>query len=241
MAKIDRAGSLVYSTFIAGDSIDESAGIAVDDRGNSYVTGYTFSGDFPTTRGAFQRVRPSPNGDAFVVKLNDAGSRLVYSTYLGGAESFDGATAIAIDRAGNALVAGTTFSNDFPLVNEVQNRLSVGAPLPSRCAGAFQSDSDSFVTKLNAQGSALLFSTYYGESGIENATGIAVDAAENAYVCGITCSDNFPTLRAIQSRFGRATQDAFLFKRARSTDAAAVLPIPPIFTSHLSGAIPVRS
>ena len=122
-------------------------GIAVDSAGNAYVTGYTVSTDFPTANALF----PTSGGpqDAFVTKLNPAGSALVYSTYLGGSGS-DTGSAIAVDSSGNAYVTGSEFTN-FPTANALFAANGGGI--------------DAFVTKLNAAGSALVYSTYLGGSG----------------------------------------------------------------------------
>ncbi len=114
VTKLNPTGTaLVYSTYLGGTSVDEGTGIAVDTAGNTFVTGYTGSTDFPTTAGAFQTSLGSLGGNAFVTKLNSTGTALVYSTYLGGTSS-DGGTGIALDPAGNAYVTGFTTSTDFP-------------------------------------------------------------------------------------------------------------------------------
>src|SRR5207244_12109815 len=109
--------SLLYATHLVSSSDDVANGIAVDHAGNAYLTGLTGSTDFPT-------VNPLPParvglGDAFVAKLDPAGSTLIYATSLGGS-SYDGAYGIAVDRAGNAYVTGYTSSADFPTANAFQ-------------------------------------------------------------------------------------------------------------------------
>jgi hypothetical protein len=146
------------------------------------VTGYTTSADFPITALAFQAANGGQN--AFVTKLNAAGSALVYSTYLGGSGGELG-NAIALDSSGNAYVTGETRSTDFPTANAFQQASGGG-------------QNDVFVTKLNATGSALAYSTYLGGSGGEQGRGIAVDSSGNAYVTGLTDSANFPTANAFQ-------------------------------------------
>ena len=145
--------TLVYSTYLGGSNLDDCWGIAVDSSGNAYVTGHTYSTDFPTTAGAFQTTF---NGsiDAFVTKLNSSGTGLLYSTYLGGSD-VDFGYGIAVDTSGNAYVAGETRSSEFPTT-----------------AGAFQTtyaggDRDAFVIQLNATGTSLLYSTYLGGSGYD--------------------------------------------------------------------------
>jgi hypothetical protein len=202
------APSLIYSTFLGGSTnpygdTEKGAGIAVDSLGNAYVTGQTDSADFPTTLGAFQ----AANGggvDAFVTKINAAGSALVYSTYLGGSSS-DRGYGIALDGSGNAYVTGNTFSTNYPTLNAAQ-----AAP-----GGSL----DAFVTKLSADGAALVYSTYLGGSGIENGRvgyfyphlgGIAVDASGNAFVTGVTYSTDFPTVNAFQTTYGGGESDDFV-------------------------------
>ena len=187
VAGYDRRRALVidpilsYSTFLGGSNRDFATGIAVDSSGSAYVTGWTSSADFPT-------VNPiQTGGGVFVSKLNPDGSALVYSTYLGGGN--DQKTAIAVDAAGNAYVTGSPASADFPVTpGAFQTISSGGAP--------------AFVSKLNADGSALVYSTYLGGSGQEIATGIALDSSGNAYVTGSTYSADFPTVNPIQTGEG---------------------------------------
>src|SRR5262249_55509872 len=147
---------------------DSAAGIAVDGSGNAYVTGSTDSSNFPTTAGAFQTTSGG-NRDAFVTKLDASGTGPVYSTYLA-RRGFDVGSGIAVDGSGNAYVTGDTSSSNFPTT-----------------AGAFQTSSggdlnNGFVTKLNASGTALVYSTYLGGSGFDEGAGIAVDGSGSAYV-----------------------------------------------------------
>jgi Beta-propeller repeat len=178
VTKLNASGSaLVYSTFLGGFDIDDGLGIAVDSAGNAYVTGETHSLNFPTTAGAFDRTRTG--SDAFVTKLNAAGSALVYSTYLGGSAVQFGSR-VAVDAGGNAFVMGSTSSADFPT--------TTGA-FDTTANGAF----DVFVTKLNASGSALTYSTFLGGQGFDSGGGLAIDAAGSAYVSGGAGSTDFPT------------------------------------------------
>jgi len=193
VTKLDPAGSaLVYSTFLGGTSgIDEGLGLAIDAGGNAYVTGVTLSSDFPTTPGAFQSVSGGAR-DAFVTKLNPAGSLLVYSTYLGGGKH-DLASAIAVDAAGNAFVAGTTgpledgCNSSFPCTDDFPTTAGAVQPV---YGGGFR---DAFLATLDSSGSALIFSTYLGGSGNDSGIGIALDSGANAYIAGATASSNFPT------------------------------------------------
>lgn len=185
---------LAYSTYLGGDQPDSGAGIAIDTAGNAYITGWTVSANFPVLRGYSSS--NSGGVDVFIAKLNPTGAALVYSTYLGG-NSDDRGFGIAVDTAGNASVTGWTYSANFPTVSALQPRL----------AGV----QNAFVAKLNAAGNALLYSTYLGGSGASSGTGIAVDAAGNAYVTGDTTSLNFPVVNAFHSSNAGA-QDAFAAK-----------------------------
>lgn len=175
---------LVYSTFLGGANVDLGSDITVDASGNAYVAGTTqllsIPSTFPTTAGAFDTTH-NGSQDAFVTKINSTGSALVYSTFIGGSD-LDGASAIALDAAGNAYVTGTTSSTDFPTTVGAFDNTHNGIP-----------GSDAFVTKLNASGSALVYSTYLGGLEQDAGRGIAVDTSGNAYVGGDTRSSGFPT------------------------------------------------
>ncbi|MGA9929940.1 MAG: SBBP repeat-containing protein [Terriglobales bacterium] len=184
VTEFDPSGSsLVYSTYLGGSNITQGLGIAVDSGGDAYVTGYTYSSDFPTTPGAFQTVCNGGKGckgygDAFVTEFNPTGSALIYSTFLGGGKS-DSAFAIVLDSAGNVYVTGVTYSPNFPTANPIQLK------------EAGKSTGNAFVSKLNAAGSGLVYSTYLGGSGGAQGNGVAIDSATNAYVVGWAGS-NFP-------------------------------------------------
>jgi hypothetical protein len=194
VAKLNAGGTaLVYCTYLGGSYDDRAFGIAVDSAGDAYVTGWTYSSDFPTTSGARQRILGGGR-DAFVTKLNAAGNALVYSTFLGGS-SHDTGNAIAIDVSGYAYVAGDTYSTNFPVLNGYQNS-NAGRQ-------------DAFVAKLNPTGVSLIWSTYLGGYGDESAAALALDASGNVYVAGGTTSTNFPTRLALQSTSGGG-QDAFV-------------------------------
>ncbi len=199
VTKISPSGSaLAYATYLGGSGGDgvggSGYGIAVDSTGSAYVTGYTASGTFPTTPGAFQTTYAG-DWDAVVSKIDPTGSTLVYSTYLGGSAG-DVAWSIAVDSQGDAYVSGSTGSKDFPTVNPFQKHRKGGG--------------DAFVSKLNPAGSALLYSTYLGGNGAEDGFGIAVDSIGHAYVTGDTSSTNFPTMNPIQPGLGGGTYDAFV-------------------------------
>jgi hypothetical protein len=173
VSKLNSDGSgLIYSTYLGGSGQDLGNGIAVDSLGNAYVTGFTTSADFLITAGALQTTMSGTQG-AFVSKLNSAGSALIYSTYLGGNDVGYG---IAIDSSGNAYVTGSAIATDFP---------TTPGALQTTYGGGL---SDGFVSKLNSNGTALVYSTYLGGSVTDYAYGIAVDSVRNAYVVGTTIS-----------------------------------------------------
>jgi hypothetical protein len=197
--------TLGYSTYLGGSGSDSGNGIAVDASGNAYVTGQTSSSDFPTTPGAFQTAYGG-NQDAFITKLNAAGSALLYSTYLGGSGGGVG-VGIAVDASGNAYVTGDTLSSDFPTTPGAF-QMSFGG---GTCGDGYPC-SDAFVTKLNADGSALVYSTYLGGSDDDAGARITVDASGDVYITGNTYSHNFPTTPgAMQTALG-GLSDAFVSK-----------------------------
>ena len=207
VAKLNADGSaLLYSTYLGGSGTENpddpvDGGIAVDGLGNAYVTGTTFSTDFPTVH-PLQAAHGGGIDDAFVTKLNPTGSALVYSTYLGG-DGGESGTSIAVDSSGNAYVTGQTDSTDFPIQNPFQAAFGGGGV-------AFLGDA--FVTKLNAAGNALVYSSYLGGSSDDIGRSIAVDASGNAYVSGFTLSTDFPTASPIQPAFGGGLRDIFVTK-----------------------------
>ena len=199
---------LAYSTFLGGSGSDVGNGIAVDSAGNAYVTGETASANFPTAN----PIDDSANGnsDVFITKLNASGSALVYSTYLGGSGN-DSGLGIALDSQANAYVSGFTASTNFPTASAIDESL-----------GGLN---DVFVTKLNAAGSALVYSTYLGGSVNDFGRGIAVDSAGNSYVTGNTLSSDFPTANAIQSVFGGAAGNGDAATSRSSTPAGRRCPL----------------
>jgi hypothetical protein len=214
VTKLSADGStLVYSTYLGGGSSDSAYGIAVDAAGSTYITGETHSTNFPT----HSPVQAANAGsyDAFVAKLNAAGSALVYSSYLGGT-GYDRGDAMAVDAAGSAYLTGQTDSTNFPTANPLQ-------PMHAGVGG-----DDAFVTKLNPGGSALVYSTYLGGGGYDAGYGIAVGAAGNAYVTGDTISPFFPTQSPLQAS-NAGGYDAFVTKL--SADGSAL-----VYSTYLGGA-----
>ena len=189
VSKVNPSGNaLDYSTYVGGSGADVGRAIAVDASGDVFVAGYTLSSNFPT-QNAFQSTNPgSSNAHCFVTELNPAGTSLVFSTYFGGSGQ-DRAFGIALDPQGNIYLAGDTTSTDFPIT-----------------ANAFQSmnqgQGDAFVSKLTPGAASLVYSTFLGGTAADQATSIALDSKNNAYVAGFTSSPNFNTLNPLQAELG---------------------------------------
>ena len=225
VSKLDPTGSrLIYSTFIGGVDNKEGEeggdGIAVDDSGNAYITGWTSSADFPTTPGAYDRTFAGGftefGIDAFVTKLDSTGSNLLYSTFLGGKDDEWG-NSLTVDDSGNAYVAGVAYSKDFPTTAGAYDRSHNGGV------------GDAFVTKLNAIGSDLTYSTFIGGSEWEEGGSIVLDSAGNAYVDGYTESSDFPTtVGALSTRFNGGDSDGYVSKL--NPDGSAL-----VFSTYLGG------
>jgi len=183
VTKLNSTGTaLAYSTYLGGSGFEFcGTQIAVDSVGSVYVNGFTCSADFPT----HNPLQGYAGGcDAFLTKINPAGTALVYSTYLGGSD-FDEILGTAVDLSGNAYVSGGTASTDFP---------TTPGAFQANLVGGFEA----FVAKVNPSGSALVYSTYLGGVGDEAGQGIAVDYHGNAFVAGLTTSTDFPVLRPLQ-------------------------------------------
>jgi hypothetical protein len=211
VAKLNSTGTaLVYATFLGNCGSSAGPAIAVDSSGNVYVTGITCV-NVPTSAGAFQTTLKG-TADAFVLKLNSSGTALIYSTYVGGSNGFNGidfGSSIAIDSSGNAYITGGTLSGDFP---------TTAGAFQTTFQGTLGSSTDAFATKVNPTGTALVYSTFLSGStgGFQTlGNGIAVDSSGNAYVAGSTSTTNFPTTPgAFQTTFGGGggAGDAFVTK-----------------------------
>ncbi len=211
VTKLNPTGTaVVYSTFIGGSGDDAGLGLAVDSAGSAYLTGETESTDFPTTAGAYHTTYGG-GGDAFVTKLDPDGSGFAYSTYLGG-NGYDQANGITVDASGHAYLTGVTYSGDFP---HTTGPPPAGSP-------------DAFVTELDA-GGALAYSTFLGGTDYDEGDGIGLDSSGNAYVTGLTSSENFPTTTgAFQGALAGAL-DAFVTKLDPTGTG-------PVYSTYLGGA-----
>lgn len=191
--------NLAFSTFLGGAEDDEALDLKVDNMGNVYVTGITNSAFFPTTSGTFDTTF-NFNPDVFVSKINPSGTQLIYSTYIGGAGSDEGRK-IAIDLSGNAYIAGSTSSPTFPTTSGAFDTTQNGSI-------------DAFALKLNPTGSALIFSTFIGGNGFDEAYSIVLDSSNNAYIGGRTAGGATPfptTIGALDTTFN-GVNDAFVSK-----------------------------
>ncbi len=197
------------STYYGRSGIDVATAVATDDSGNIYIAGWTDSTGLTNSR-----IGPSLGVNAFVAKYQPDGRTLVYCTYLGGSGD-DRATAIAVDRSGNAIVTGSTNSADFPTNNAVQSRLT--------------GPSDAFIARLDASGSTLLASTYFGGDGFESGNSISLDSNGGIYVAGETTSSSAFRAGASYQAAAAAGSDAFVIKL--NSTATAV-----IYSAFLGGA-----
>jgi len=211
VSKINPEGSaLVYSTFLGGSTDEQVLGIAVDNSGLAYVGGWTSSTNFPTTPGVFQTQNVNSTYDGFITKLNNDGTGLIYSTYLGGSTSGDQVWDLTIDSDGHAYVVGMSSGIGFPTTLGAYDTVSTDGY-------------EGFVTKLSSNASTLLFSTFLGGSGAECAQAyekkdcsIFIDFSRNVYVVGNTWSSDFPTTSNAYDQTYNGNIDAF-FSKLNST------------------------
>jgi len=198
ITKLNPTGtSLIYSTYIGGDSSEVSLSIVVDNAGNTYVGGYTNSLNYSVTTGVYQTTNQGQL-DAFVTKLNNTGTTLLYSTYLGGSQG-EFAFRIAVDASGNAYITGGTSSTNYPTTTGVFQSTNQGM-------------ADVFVTKLNPTGSGLVYSTFIGGDDWDTAYDIAVDNSGNAYITGLTLSSNYDVTTGVFQNTHAGGADVFVTK-----------------------------
>jgi hypothetical protein len=200
-----------YATYFGGNGGDTGLSIKVDASGSVYIAGETLSTQFPwTVPGTpFQSTMRGgvSTGDAFVAKLDNTGTKLIYFTYLGGSGD-DGAYDLAIDKAGNAYITGFTVSPDFPVMNALFSKIG-GTADPT----LHLFPTDAFIAELNTNGSALVYSTYLGGTDKDLGSSIAVDPSGYTYVTGYTFSTNFPVQNPLQSSLS-GNDDVFVAKLA---------------------------
>jgi hypothetical protein len=252
IAKFNASGSaLVYSTFLSGNSSDYVSSIALDSNANVYATGSTTSPDFPVTSGAFQ---PNigytsfgyPQANAYVTELNNTGTSLIYSTFLGGgislgpyADEGDQAAAIAVDPQGMVYLTGEACTGNFPV--------TLGAFEPQNLDGEINAECTGFLTKLNpVPDTPLVYSTFLGGTGNgdaidyfvgEAAAGLAIDSSNNVYIAGFTLSVDFPiTAGVFETPFTGPSEEAFVTEFNGSE--MKFLPIPTVtLTSNTSSVL----
>jgi uncharacterized protein (TIGR03437 family) len=205
--KISADGARFVWSLVFGPWLSHGRAIAVDSSNNAYVAGWTPSGWYVGTAPSFQKSYGGGRTDAFVVKVNAAGNALLYSTYLGGSGD-DSALAIAVDSTGSAYVAGATSSPNFPAVDAAQPRLG--------------GNDDAWVAKLNSSGTALVYSTYLGGGGADNAAALAIDASGAVYLTGNTSSADFPLAAPIIDEL-LGTTNIFAAKLGGGTGCAVSL------------------
>lgn len=203
VSKLNPNGTaLEFSTYLGGANDDYAQGLALDTEGNIYVGGYTYSNDFPTTPGAY-RMYSYGNSDNFVSKINSVGSMLIYSTFIGGSDA-ETLTGLAVDSEGKAYISGYTLSQDYPVTFEAFSFINYGS-------------SEGFLSKINADGSDLWYSTYIGGSQIDSCQDIALDDLGNAYIIGSTNSNDFPIQGSAYSFYNNGLYDIFVVKMGISS------------------------
>jgi hypothetical protein len=209
----------IFSTFIGGNDVEEGAGLAIDSNLNVYMTGTTWSDNYPLTNGALRQTR---NGtEAFITKLNSTGSTLLFSTFLGGLND-DWGNSISVDIAGNSYITGGTLSSDFPTTSGAYRT-------------TLRNSSDLFVVKCNSTGTSLIYSTFLGgELGVSllnwlSVLSLTIDSFGCAYIAGYTSTTDYPTTTgAFQINYAGGSHDGFITKLNQTgTDA--------LYSSYLGG------
>lgn len=215
VTKLNSNGSeLIFSTFLGGNDVDYGYSLSLDSEGAIFLTGATYSSDFPTTAGAYQTIAGGGFGDAFVTKLDALGSSLIYSTYLG-SDSEDFGSSLVLKNDGSVFIAGYTSSADFPVTGNAVQLLMAGP-------------SDGFLTRLNSTGSSLKYSTFLGGSSSDGAGVLAIGTDKDIYVVGKTHSSDFPTTPgAFQTVYGGNT-DGFITKLTPTGNAI-------LYSTYLGG------
>jgi hypothetical protein len=215
------AASLIYCTFVGGFSTDAQWGLAVDAAGNACITGYTISSDWPTTPNAYLGTYPGALV-GYVTKLNSTGTALLYSSFVGTASSAGTGFDCEADPSGNVYVAGTAAAG-FPTTAGAYQTTFGGAP------------ADAYLAKFNTNASgaaSLVYSTYLGGGGSDQASGVDIDSAGNVYLAGVTASANFPTKDSVQGTPG-GLGDLFMTKLNPAASGAAAL----VFSTYLGGTL----
>jgi uncharacterized repeat protein (TIGR01451 family) len=228
VVKLDAVGNTSYSTYLGGVNVEQGSAVAAGADGSAYVVGGTASNNFPVANAYKPTISQPDTLDAFVTRLAPDGQTLTYSTYLGGATT-DQALGVAVGADGSAHVVGITTSTDFPL-----------AGLSNPPAGF----SDAFVTRFNPAGSALIFSTCFGGTDIEQANGVALDGAGGIYIVGATASTNLPLSNAVDGSYGGGRNDAFVAKFAPGIDLAVTMtdsPDPVVYGADLTYNVRVKN
>jgi len=223
VARLDATGTtLIFATYLGGDSMDWGKAIAVDQTGDIYVSGENWYGSFPTTDGAYQTsynggYSVHNAGEAFIVKLNSDASALLYSTYLGGKQA-ERLSAMAVDDQGHVYVTGSTRSADFPTTLGAYDRTCGTDGKCDETSGSlgYGGPSDVYVTKIAPDGSYLVYSTFVGSSGIEVGNSLTFGSNGSIYVVGRTNSSLFPTTDNAVYRFYNGGYDAFLLQLNRT-------------------------
>ena len=210
IVKLDSSGSnLIYASYIGGSDQDFGFALDIDVAHNIYVTGSTRSLDFPATTGAYDLTKSSPS-DAYLLKLDASGSNLEYATYLGGNNNEEGFS-VKVNNLGQAYVAGNTQSSDYPTTPSAYDTTFN----PTTCTYGSITDNcrELFVTKFNATGSSLDYSTFIGGSGDDRTYRATLDNNENVYVWGISNSVDFPaTAGAFDTTFNGGVTDNIVVK-----------------------------
>jgi uncharacterized protein (TIGR03437 family) len=213
--KLSPLGKLVYSTYLGGNNQERTAAIAVDSTGAAFVTGFTWSIDFPIKNALQKTISGRP--DAFVAKLSPTGDHFLFATYLGGSGP-DYPGGVALDPDGNPVIVGGTYSPDFPVKGALQTSLGGRGGYPG----------NGFITKISAAGDRLISSTYIGESGNGGLASIAIDTAGQVYVGGEALTTGWPLKNPIQNAYAGGQSDLYFAKLPATLDSL-------VFASYLGG------